>query len=151
MDFLIKWPGLQNTPQFYIQLVFKAPLCITLRISNPKIFFLPSKSWKNQKTTSKSWFLKQKFRRFRNFSFTAQQPKWQNSCSKMWPIEQLYIELIPSHSAPVNDGRKKEVWHPDFLASNGNAGLHCPTHQGRQNQGEGGRRAFALSSFWHIS
>ena len=40
---------------------------------------------------------KQKFRRFRNFSLTAhsaaQQPKWQNSCSKMWSIEQLYIEL----------------------------------------------------------
>ena len=34
---------------------------------------------------------KQKFRRFRNFSFTAQQPKWQISCSKMWPIEQLYV------------------------------------------------------------
>ena len=30
---------------------------------------------------------------FRNFSLTAQQPKWQNSCSKMWSIEQLYIEL----------------------------------------------------------
>ena len=27
------------------------------------------------------------------FSFTAQQPKWQNSCFQMWPIEQLYIEL----------------------------------------------------------
>ena len=29
---------------------------------------------------------------------SAQQPKWQNSCSKMWSIEQLYIELgkIPS-------------------------------------------------------
>ena len=27
------------------------------------------------------------------FSNTAQQPKWQNSCSQMWPIEQLYIEL----------------------------------------------------------
>ena len=24
---------------------------------------------------------------------TAQQPKWQDSCSKMWSIEQLYIEL----------------------------------------------------------
>ena len=24
---------------------------------------------------------------------SAKQPKWQNSCSKMWPIEQLYIEL----------------------------------------------------------
>ena len=24
---------------------------------------------------------------------TAQQPKWQSSCSKMWSIEQLYIEL----------------------------------------------------------
>ena len=35
----------------------------------------------------------QKFRCFRNFPFPAQQPKWQISCSKMWPIEQLYIEL----------------------------------------------------------
>ena len=34
---------------------------------------------------------------FRNFPFTAQQPKRQNSCSQMWPIEQLYIEL-GSHS-----------------------------------------------------
>ena len=41
----------------------------------------------------KSCLLKQKFRRFRNFPFTAQQPKWQKSCSKMWPIEQLCIEL----------------------------------------------------------
>ena len=23
----------------------------------------------------------------------AQQPKWQNSCSQMWPIEQMYTEL----------------------------------------------------------
>jgi hypothetical protein len=36
---------------------------------------------------------KQKFGRFRNFLFTAQQPKWQKTYSKMWPIEQLYIEL----------------------------------------------------------
>ena len=27
------------------------------------------------------------------FHNAAQQPKWQNLCSKMWPIEQLYIEL----------------------------------------------------------
>ena len=27
------------------------------------------------------------------FPYTAQQPKWQNICSQMWPIEQLYIEL----------------------------------------------------------
>ena len=46
-----------------------------------------------KKTTSKSCLVKQKFRRFRNFSFTAQQSKWQNSCSQNWPIEQLYIEL----------------------------------------------------------
>ena len=49
----------------------------------------------HEKTTPS--ILKQKFRRFRNFSLTAhsaaQQPKWQNSCSKMWSIEQLYIEL----------------------------------------------------------
>ena len=48
---------------------------------------------KVEKTTPKSSILKQKFRRFRNFPFTAKQPKWQNSCFQMWPIEQLYIEL----------------------------------------------------------
>ena len=48
---------------------------------------------KTLKTTPKSSILKQKFRHFRNFHFTAQQPKLYNSCSQMWPIEQLYIEL----------------------------------------------------------
>ena len=28
-----------------------------------------------------------------DFLLPAQQPKWQKSCSKMWSIEQLYIEL----------------------------------------------------------
>jgi hypothetical protein len=37
--------------------------------------------------------LKQKFGLFRNFLFTAQQPKWQKTYSKMQHIEQLYIEL----------------------------------------------------------
>jgi hypothetical protein len=27
------------------------------------------------------------------FHNAAQQPKWQKSCFKMWPIDQLYIEL----------------------------------------------------------
>ena len=31
------------------------------------------------------------------FLNTAQQPKWQNSCSQMWHIEQLYIELGCAH------------------------------------------------------
>ena len=57
---------------------------------NLRMFFCPQKV---EKTTSKSCIFKQKFRRFRNFLFTAQQPKWQNLCSQMWPIEQLYIEL----------------------------------------------------------
>ena len=48
---------------------------------------------KVEKTTSKSCILKQIFRHFRNYLFTAQQPKWQNSWSQMGPIEQLYIEL----------------------------------------------------------
>ena len=30
---------------------------------------------------------------FQKFFITAQQPKWQNSCSQIWPIEQLFIEL----------------------------------------------------------
>ena len=28
-----------------------------------------------------------------NIPIIAQQPKWQKSWSKLWPIEQLYIEL----------------------------------------------------------
>jgi hypothetical protein len=46
-----------------------------------------------KKPPQKVAYFKQKFRRFRNFPFPAQQPKWQSLCSKMWPIEQLYIEL----------------------------------------------------------
>ena len=47
-----------------------------------------------KKTPQKvAYLFKQKFRRLRNFPFTAQQPKWQNSCSQKWHIEQLYIEL----------------------------------------------------------
>ena len=30
---------------------------------------------------------------FYHCPFTAQQPKWQNSCSQMWLKKQLYIEL----------------------------------------------------------
>ena len=57
---------------------------------------------KLKKSPQKVAYLKQKFRRFRNFPFTGQQPKWQNSCSQMWPIEQLYIELgcQPSQLVP---------------------------------------------------
>ena len=43
---------------------------------------------KHEKNAPKSSILKQKFGRFRNFHFTAQQ----NSYSQMWPIEQLYLE-----------------------------------------------------------
>ena len=53
-------------------------------------FFCPQKV---EKTTAKSCILKQKFHRFRNFLFTAQQPKWQKTYSKKWLIGQLYIEL----------------------------------------------------------
>ena len=54
------------------------------------IFFCPQKV---EKTTLKSCSekLKSTF-----FSLLPAQPKWpkqKNSCSKMWPIEQLYIEL----------------------------------------------------------
>ena len=46
-----------------------------------------------------AYLIKQKFRRFRNFLFTAQQPKWQKTYSKKWPIEQLYIELGQKQNA----------------------------------------------------
>ena len=55
-----------------------------------KIFFCPQKV---EKTTLKSCseFLKSTF-----FPLLPAQPKWpkqKKSCSKMWPIDQLYIEL----------------------------------------------------------
>ena len=54
-----------------------------------------------------AYAFKQKFRCFRNFSLTAhsasQQPKWQNSCSKMWSIEQLYLELGSKSYEVVNE------------------------------------------------
>ena len=68
--------------------LFSADAIMWKKIEN--LNFCP---WKHEKTTPKSSILKQKFRCFRNFSLTAQQPKWQNSCSKICPIEKLYIEL----------------------------------------------------------
>ena len=55
-----------------------------------KFFFCPQKV---EKTTLKSFSekLKSTF-----FSLLPAQPKWpkqKNSCSKTWPIDQLYIEL----------------------------------------------------------
>ena len=115
--YFYEMPKHELQPQFYIQLLFKPHLGTWIlpfgllgskwaemenfwndgnsaKVCN---FFCPQKV---EKTTSKSCLLKQKFRRFRNFSFTAQQPKWQNSCSQMWLIEQLYIELgiLPSRN-----------------------------------------------------
>ena len=43
--------------------------------------------------SAKMRLLKSIFNSFQKFALTAQQPKWENSCSKMWSIEQLYIEL----------------------------------------------------------
>ena len=48
---------------------------------------------KLKKTASKVAYLSKILIVSEIFYNTAQQPKWQNSCSKMWPIEQLYIEL----------------------------------------------------------
>ena len=50
-------------------------------------FFLTTKSWKNHP---------QKLLRIPQihfFSLLPKRPKQKNSCSKMWPIDQLYIEL----------------------------------------------------------
>ena len=41
------------------------------------------------------------------FHNTAQQPKWQNSSSKMWPIDQLYIELGPNQNHETDKVAKK--------------------------------------------
>ena len=45
------------------------------------------------------------------FFLTAQQSKWQNSCSQMWSIEQLYIELgyIPTWSS-IREKSCKIFW-----------------------------------------
>ena len=55
------------------------------------IFFLPTKSWKkhHQKMLKKTQI-------YFFFSLLPAQPKWpkqKNLCSKMWPIDQLFIEL----------------------------------------------------------
>ena len=86
------FPELSKHPQFYIQLVFKAPLCITLTISDQKIVspvvgFDPRNM---KKPPQKVAYLSRNSVVSEIFFF---QPKWQISCSKMWPIEQLYIEL----------------------------------------------------------
>ena len=54
------------------------------------IFFCPQNV---EKTTLKSSILSMILVVSEIFHDTAQQPKWQNSCFKMWPIEQLYVEL----------------------------------------------------------
>ena len=55
-----------------------------------KSIFLPSKSWKKhpQKLPRKT-----QIHFFSLLPAQPKQPKQKNSCSKMWPIEQLYIEL----------------------------------------------------------
>ena len=65
----------------------------TLKCFLNSFFFWPPKV---EKTTSKSSILAEipTFQKFVNYClFRSQQPKWKNSCSKMWSIEQLYIEL----------------------------------------------------------
>ena len=54
---------------------------------------------KVEKTTlkSRSEFLKSTF--FSLLSWLPKQPKEKNSCSKMWPIDQLYIELGNTNNA----------------------------------------------------
>ena len=86
-------------PSFYLQVIhdhaMKYPVVLEVRHLK-KVTHWPGSIFcqqKVEKNTSKSSILKQKFRCFKNLPFTALQPKWQNSCSKMWPIEQLYIEL----------------------------------------------------------
>ena len=53
----------------------------------------------------------------KNFSLTAQQPKWQNSCSKMWSIEQLYIELgfLDADIREIFQGFFQKWRHHSFL------------------------------------
>ena len=72
-----------------------------------KIFFCPQKV---EKTTLKSCseFLKSTF-----FPLLPAQPKWpkqKKSCSKMWPIDQLYIELYIELKSSF-------LWHQDVLIS----------------------------------
>ena len=47
----------------------------------------------NKKKTPQKVAYLSRISTFQKFSLTAQQPKWQNSCSQLWSIEQLYIEL----------------------------------------------------------
>ena len=47
----------------------------------------------------------------KNFPFTAQKPKWQNSCSQMWPKEQLYIELGSLLTSFLEPSTKTNLMH----------------------------------------
>ena len=55
-----------------------------------KVLFCPQKV---EKTTLKSWSEKLKSTFFPLLPELPKRPKQKNSCSKMWPIDQLYIEL----------------------------------------------------------
>ena len=55
-----------------------------------KILFCPQKA---EKTTLKSCSEKLKFTFFPLLPAQPKWPKQKNSCSKMWPKDQLYIEL----------------------------------------------------------
>ena len=61
---------------------------------------------------------------------TAQQPKWQNSCSKMWSIEQLYIELGPNLKGSKNFSYLNLYSSPSCKSvtgyRRGGSGLHIP-------------------------
>ena len=59
----------QPGPQFYIQLVFKAPLCITLPISYQKIFSGSLKKFKNEKKHPKKLHTQAEIPSFQKFSF----------------------------------------------------------------------------------
>ena len=62
----------------------------TMFFEKKLIFFCPQK---DEKTTLKSCSEKLKSTFFPYCPELPKRPKQKNSCSKMWPIDQLYIEL----------------------------------------------------------
>ena len=91
---------------------------LSTMFSKKKSFFLPSKSWK--KNTLKSCSEKFKSTFLSLLAELPKQPKQKNSCSKLWLIDQLYIELGPTSKQLV-----KRIFFNAEISQNTNFWQNC--------------------------
>ena len=99
---------------YFVQLFSADPKIFPKKTFN---FFLPTKSWKNhpQKLLRKTQI---------HFFFPycpelPKQPKQKNSCSKLWLIDQLYIELGPTSKQLI------KIFFNAEINQNTNFGPNC--------------------------